>query len=97
MDQNGRPLEIEEKISLTLPINKQKWHVILQNQEQKNMIWIWIGYGFLLFARNLSNKYGKKIQDTATAGIDATKTASKKVVHKKAQTTGKLIGNKIAK
>ena len=22
MDQNGRPLEIEEKISLTLPINK---------------------------------------------------------------------------
>ena len=23
-DQNGRPLEIEDKVNLTLPINKQK-------------------------------------------------------------------------
>ena len=28
-DQNGRSLEIEDKISLALPINKQKWHIIL--------------------------------------------------------------------
>ena len=34
---------------------------------------------FRLFAGNLSNKYGKKLQETATkAGIDAPKTVSKK-------------------
>ena len=36
------------------------------------------GYGFFSFARKFSNKYGKKLVDTATkAGIDATKMASK--------------------
>ena len=34
-------------------------------------------YGFLLFARNLSNKYGKQLLDTTTkTGVDALKTAS---------------------
>ena len=34
---------------------------------------------FRLFAGNLSNKYGKKLQEIATkAGIDAPKTVSKK-------------------
>ena len=38
-------------------------------------------YGFLSFARKFRNKYGKKFMDTATeTGIDASKTASKKVV-----------------
>ena len=37
------------------------------------------GYGFLSFARNFGDKYGKKLMDTATkTGIDAAKTASKK-------------------
>ena len=36
-DQNDRPLEIEEKVNLTLLIKKQKLHVILQNPEQENM------------------------------------------------------------
>ena len=36
---------------------------------------------FLSFARKFSNKYGKKLMDAATkAGIDAAKTASKRVV-----------------
>ena len=44
------------------------------------------GYGFLSFARNLSNKYGKQLMDTATkAGLDALKTASEKVIHKTAE------------
>ena len=38
MDQNARPLEIEDKVNLTLLINKQKCDVILQNQEQGNML-----------------------------------------------------------
>ena len=42
------------------------------------------GYGFLLFARKFGDKYGKKLIDTATkTGIDAAKTASKRVVQKR--------------
>ena len=55
------------------------------------------GYGFLSFAKNFSTKYGKKLIDTATkTGIDAAKTACKRVVQKTAEATGDLIGNKIA-
>ena len=40
---------------------------------------------------------GKKIMDTATkTGIDAAKTALKRVVQKTAEATGDLIGNKTA-
>ena len=54
-------------------------------------------YGFLSFARNLSNKYGKQLLDTATkTGLYAAKTASKKVVYKTAEAIGELIANKIA-
>ena len=39
------------------------------------------GYGFLLFAKNFGNKYGKKLMDTATkTEMDAAKIASKRVV-----------------
>ena len=55
------------------------------------------GDGFLSFTRKFGDKYGKKLLDTATkGGIDAAKGASKKVVHKTAEATGDLIGNKIA-
>ena len=55
------------------------------------------GYGFLSFARKLGDRYGKKLIDTATkTGIDAAKTASKRVVHKTAEAKADLIGNKIA-
>ena len=55
------------------------------------------GYGFLSFARKFGDKYGKKLIDTATkTGIDAAKTASKRVVQKTAEATGDLFGNKIA-
>ena len=55
------------------------------------------GYGFLSFAKNFGNKYGKKLMDTATkTGIDAAKTTSKRIVQKTAEATGDLIENKIA-
>ena len=59
------------------------------------------GYEFLSFAKNmgknLSNKYGQKLFDTAKKSTkDAIKIASKKVVQKTAEATGDLIGNKIA-
>ena len=55
------------------------------------------GYGFLSLAKKFGNKYGKNLMDTATkTGIDAVKTASKRVVQKTAAATRDLIGNKIA-
>ena len=66
------------------------------------------GYGFLSFARNIgthatkvaknmSNKYGKKLADTSKkSATDAKKTASKRAIQKTAEATGDLVGNKIA-
>ena len=55
------------------------------------------GYGFLSFAKEIGNKYGKKLMDTATkTGMDASKIPSKRVVQKTAEATVDLIGNKIA-
>ena len=49
------------------------------------------------FARKFGDKNAKKLMDTATkTGMDAAKTASKRVVQKTAEATGDLIGNKIA-
>ena len=48
-------------------------------------------------AIKFGDKYGKKLMDTGTkTGIDAVKTASKRVVQKTAGATGDLIGNEIA-
>ena len=55
------------------------------------------GSCFLSFAKKSADKYGKKLMDTATkTGIDAAKTASKRVVQKTTEATGDLTGNKIA-
>ena len=55
------------------------------------------GYGFMSFARSMSNKYGKKLVDTAKkSATDAIRTASKRAIQKTAEATGDLIGNKIA-
>ena len=55
------------------------------------------GYNFLSFAWRFGDNNGKKLIDTATkTGIDAAKTASKRVVQKTAEAAGDLIGNKIA-
>ena len=49
------------------------------------------GYGFLSFARKFGDKYGKKSMGTATkTGLDAAKTASKRVVQKTAEAKGDL-------
>ena len=74
------------------------------------------GYGFMSFARNFGNKYGKKLMNSATktgkkignkygkklmdnatkTGKEFAKIAGKKVVHKTAEATGDLVGNKTA-
>ena len=53
------------------------------------------GYEFLSFAKNLSNKYGKKLSAKKST-TDAIKTASKKAIQNRAEATGGLTGNKIA-
>ena len=43
-------------------------------------------YGFMSFARSMSDKYGKKLVDTAKKSTaDAIKTASKKAIQKTAE------------
>ena len=68
------------------------------------------GQGFMAFARNIGNKYGKKIFDKSLdvgksmkkkygkkiLDNDFAKIVGKKVLTKSAETTGDLIGNKIA-
>ena len=45
----------------------------------------------------MSNKYGQKVLDTTkTSATDALKIASKRAIQKAAETTGDLVGNKIA-
>ena len=65
-------------------------------------------YGFLSFAinigthatnvaKNMSNKYGQKLADTAKKSVtNVVKTASKRSIQKTAEATGDLVGNKIA-
>ena len=46
---------------------------------------------------NFNSKYGKKLTDTAIkTGKDFATIAGKKIVHKSAEVTGDLVGNKIA-
>ena len=74
-----------------------RWDIQLNQEIEYNVK----GYGFLSFAKNmsknLSHKYGKKLLDSAqTSPTDAIKTVSKTAIQKTAETSGDLIGNKIA-
>ena len=51
------------------------------------------GYGFMSFARNVSDKYSKSLMDVSKTFA---KTAGKKILKETAKETGDLIGNKIA-
>ena len=51
------------------------------------------GYGFMSFARNFSDKYGKSLRD---ASKTFAKTAGKEILKETAKATGDLIGSKIA-
>ena len=55
------------------------------------------GYGFLSFVRNLNNKYGQKLVESAKKhATDAFKITGKRAIQKTAEATGDLKGNKIA-
>ena len=64
--------------------------------EPRNRIYV-KEYGFMSFARSMSNKYGKKLVDTAKkSATDAIKTTSKRAIQKTGEAKGDLAGNKIA-
>ena len=49
------------------------------------------------FAKNMSNKYSQKLLDSAKKSTtDVIETASKRAIQKTSETTGDLIGNKVA-
>ena len=80
-DQNSKQLEVEDNVNMTLIIGwiLWKWN-IQQTQNLENMLKV------IDFCQNLTH--------TEKTEIDAAKTASKRVVHKTAETTGGLIGIK---
>ena len=95
INQASKALEIEDNVNLAL-ITGQTLKKMRYPTEPKFRKYV-KGYGFLSFARRFSDKYDKKLMNTATkTRIDAAKTASKRVVQKTAEATGDLIGNKIA-
>ena len=51
------------------------------------------GYGFMSFARNFNDKYGKSLRD---ASKKFAKAASKEILTETVKATGDLIGSKIA-
>ena len=51
------------------------------------------GYGFMSFARNFNDKYGKSLRDATKTFA---KTAGKEILKETAEAIGDLIGNKIA-
>ena len=51
------------------------------------------GYGFMSFARNFNDKYGKTLRNSSKTFA---KTAGKEILKETAKATGDLIGNKIA-
>ena len=79
MDQNGRPLEIEEKVDFILvdgtlfKLSNEMLFYRNKNKEICQSIWIFI----------IHEKSIQQLLDTATkTELDALKTGSRKVVHK---------------
>ena len=92
-DQSSEPLDVEDSVKITLIIDIIKMRCSVESKYKKYAK----GYGVLSFAKKYGDKYGKKLMDTATkTGIDASKTASKRVVQKTEQAKGDLAGIKIA-
>ena len=111
IDQISKPLEIEDKIDLTLAIHWCLTYKIRHSTEPRDRIFV-KGYGFRSFAENIGKNTDKKLsgkyneildQDkkaTAThatkVATDALKTVFKRAFQKTAEATGNLISNKDA-
>ena len=115
-DQTSKPLEVEDKINVTLLVKQSRLIIKMRYSIEPRERRYIKGYGFMSFAKNFVNKYGKKLMNAAIetgtnfnskygkkltdtaieTGKDFATIAGKKIVHKSAEATGDLIGNKIA-
>ena len=93
MDQNGRPLEIEGKVNLTLLLINRNDASFYRTKNKK------IGQTIrIFFIRKKCNTYGKQLVDIdIKPELIPLKPGFKKVLHKAAEETGQLIGNKSLK
>ena len=64
-DQTSAPLELGDKINVTLIIKKYRINIKMRYSIQPRERRYIKGYGFLSFAKNFSNKYGKKLMNNA--------------------------------
>ena len=99
-DQTSKPLEVEDKINLTLIIKQFGYYRMRYSIEPSYRRYV-KGYGFLSFpkniGKNISSKYSQKLVDSAKkSATNAIKTASKRAIQKKAEGSGDLIGSNIA-
>ena len=98
-DQSNNALEIEDNVNISLIINTslvRRTYKMRYSLEPHYRRYVQ-GQGFMSFARNIGNKYDKKILDNSlSAGKDFAKLAGKKVLTISAEATGDLIGNKKA-
>ena len=83
MEQNGRPIEIEDRTSSTLSNRNNMLFQRNKNSKIRQRICI------LPLARNPSDKYGKNLFDNITK-------TRPDAVHKATEATGEQIKNKIA-
>ena len=76
-DQNNNALEIEDNVNISLIINKSKYKMrySLEPRYRKYVQ----GQGFMSFAKNIGNKYGKKLFDKS---MDVEKKYGKKYGNK---------------
>ena len=108
-DQNSKPLEIEDKINITLVnyVKCKMQKIMCYSVQPRDQIFV-SGCGFLSFAKNmgksigknisknLSGKYSQESLDNAKQSVtDGFKTASRREFQKTAEATGDLIVKKL--
>ena len=89
-DQNSKPLEIEDKVNITLVTKVQ--NIICKRLST----FVFCEKCEKTISKKLSSKHKQKLLDHAKkSATDAFKTASKRALQKTAEATGDFIGNKI--
>ena len=80
IDQNNNALEIEDNVKISLIINTSQLHTYKMRYSLEPHYRRYVqGQGFMSFARNIGNKYGKKIFDKS---LDVGKSMEKNMVKK---------------
>ena len=80
IDQNNKALEIEDNVDISLIINTNQLRSYKMRYSLEPRYRRYVqGQGFMSFARNIGNKYGKKLFNKS---IDVSKSMKKNMVKK---------------